>query len=216
MIALRYAGCVQLMLDTADHASHFPHVFGAVSVVRAIRFGIKGELSTLRNTLMLRWRVGIDATHVGHFPLVYRAVVGLQYLAYRIKCAGNMPGRNTQVKLVTDKVALAPWLSAVHMNKHVGARHFELIDSRPASVIFTQRALCDLVSRCTVIQGETSLSVGKYLSLIQATQFSPVSFLTGGEVNWVFSFKLSMGLLTGITLISCFRLRFKMQRWQRH
>ncbi|EGH66601.1 hypothetical protein PSYAC_17171 [Pseudomonas syringae pv. actinidiae str. M302091] len=43
-------------------------------------------------------------------------------------------------------------------------------------MIFTQRALCDLVSRRTVIQGETSLSVGKYLSLIQATQFSPRVF----------------------------------------
>ncbi|EPM87993.1 hypothetical protein A258_11555, partial [Pseudomonas syringae pv. actinidiae ICMP 19104] len=45
-----------------------------------------------------------------------------------------------------------------------------------AYMIFTQRALCDLVSRRTVIQGETSLSVGKYLSLIQATQFSPRVF----------------------------------------
>lgn len=77
MVALRNAGGVQLTLDTADHAPHFPHVFGAVGVVSAIRLGVKGELSPLRNTRMLSRRVRMYATHVSHFPLVDRAVVGL-------------------------------------------------------------------------------------------------------------------------------------------
>lgn len=176
MTALPYTGGAQLLFDTAD-PPHFAHVLWAVGVVFTVGLGVDRELSAQRHALLCRRHLCLQAFHVSHFPRVNRAVARLQYFAYRIECIRYILRCNAEVDLVSGKLPLAVRLQAIHMDEDLRPRHLEMIGGSPATVIFTQRALRDVISGGTVINGKTCLCVGTHFALIQTAQFRTCIFL---------------------------------------
>lgn len=201
MAALPYTGGAQLLFDTADHPPHFAHVLWAVGVVCTVGLGVDRELSAQRHALLCRQHLCLQAFHVSHFPRVNRTVARLQYFAYRIECMRYILRCNAEVDLVSGKLPLAVRLQAIHMDEDLRPRHLEMIGGSPATVIFTQRALCDVISGGTMVNGETCRCIGTHFALIQTAQLRTCILL---QVRWaiaVLSFKLKAGLLIGIAFI---------------
>ena len=172
MAAWRNPCTAKFVLDTDQHAAHFPHVLRAVSVIGPIRLSVDRKLRTHCNPLLLRRHTRADATHVRHFPLVDWAVLSLQQFADGIERVGDMLWRHADMDFVTGIVSLAFRRHPVHVDKRILTRCSRLVECTPATVGLAPSAQGNIIGRRPVIQGKTRLRIGCHFAFLHTLQFN--------------------------------------------